>query len=86
MFLWSRFIHRTTPAFIMFHNLLWRPIVMLTVGVFSSNHGVLYLTRRFQKSVDSSVRLSVHLSVRSFVILIKIGLRNRMVNRPASTL
>ena len=37
---------------------------MLTVGVYSSNHRVLYtigisMTRRFQKSVGPSVRLSV---------------------------
>ena len=36
-------------------------IVLLTVGVYSSNHGVLYtigisVTRRFQKSVGPSVR------------------------------
>ena len=40
--------------FIMPHSLRWSHIVLLTVGVFSSNHGVLYaigisITRRFQK-------------------------------------
>ena len=46
----------------MSHSLLWRHIVLLTVGVYLSNHRVLYIieismTRRFQKSVDPSVRL-----------------------------
>ena len=50
--------------FIMSHSLLWRHIVLLTVGVYSSNHRVLHtigisMTRRFQKSVGPSVRLSV---------------------------
>ena len=45
---------------IMSHSLLWRHIVLLMVGVYSSNHRVLYtigisMTRRFQKSVDPSV-------------------------------
>ena len=48
---------------IMSHSLLWRHIVLLTVGVYSSNHRVLYTIgismTRFQKSVGSSVRLSV---------------------------
>ena len=57
---------------IMSHSLLWRHIVLLTVGVYSSNHRVLYtigirMTRRFQKSVG----LSVHLSVCPFVTLTK---------------
>ena len=56
------FIH----LFIMSHSLLWRHIVLLTVGVYSSNHRVLYtigisMTRRFKKSVGPSVRLSVRL-------------------------
>ena len=42
------------------HSLLQRHIVLLTVGVFSSNHRVLYtigisMTKRFQKSVGPSV-------------------------------
>ena len=42
-------------SFIMSLSLLWRHIVLLTVGVYSSNHRVLYtivisMTRRFQKS------------------------------------
>ena len=46
----------------MSHSLLWRHIVLLTVGVYSSNQRVLYtiaisMTRRFQKSVGPSVRL-----------------------------
>ena len=54
------------------HSLLWRHIVLLTVGVYSSNHRVLYtieisMTRRFQKSVGPSVRLSVCSSVRPSV-------------------
>ena len=48
----------------MFHSLLWRHIVLLTVGVYSNNYGVLYtivisITRRFQKSVGPSVCLFV---------------------------
>ena len=54
---------------IMSHSLLWRHIVLLTVGVYSSKHRVLYTigisrTRRFQKSVGPSDRLSVCPSVR----------------------
>ena len=53
----------------MSHSLLWRHIVLLTVGVYSSNHRVLYtigisMTMRFKKSVGPSVRLSVCQSVR----------------------
>ena len=49
---------------IMSHSLLWRRIVLLTVGVCSSNHRVFYtigisMTRRFQKSVGLSIHLSV---------------------------
>ena len=56
------------PSLIMSHSLLRRHIVLLTVGVYSSNHRVLYtigisMTRRFQKSVGPSVRPSVRLSV-----------------------
>ena len=45
---------KTCLALIMSHSLLWRHIVLLTVGVFSSNHRVLYtigisMTRRFKK-------------------------------------
>ena len=52
----------------MSHSLLWRYIVLLTVGVYSSNHRVLYtigisITRIFKKSVGPSVRPSVCLSV-----------------------
>ena len=48
----------------MSYSLLWRHIVLLTVGVYSSNHRVLYtigisMTRGFQKSVCPTVRLSV---------------------------
>ena len=44
------------------HSLLWRHIVLLTIGVYSSNHRLLYtirisVTRRFQKSVCPFVRL-----------------------------
>ena len=56
----------------MSHTLLWRHIILLTVGVYSSNHGVLYtieisMTRGFRKSVGPSVCLSV----RRFVTLAK---------------
>ena len=42
------------------HSLLWRHIVLLTVCISSSNHGVLYaieisMTRRFKKSIHPSV-------------------------------
>ena len=45
-------------AYCMSYSLLWRHTVLLTVGVYSSNHRVLYtigisMTRRFQKSVRS---------------------------------
>ena len=48
----------------MSHSLLWRPIILLAVSVYSSNSGVLFIigismTRRFQKSVGSYVRPSV---------------------------
>ena len=54
-------------SIIMSHSLLWRHIVLLTVGVYSSNHRVLYtieisMTRRFQKSVGPSVCPSVTLT------------------------
>ena len=44
----------------MSHSLLWRHIVLLTVGVYSSNYRVLHtigisMTRRFQKSAGPSV-------------------------------
>ena len=41
----------------MSHNLLWRRIVLLTVGVFYTIG--ISMTRRFQKSVGPSVCLSV---------------------------
>ena len=58
---------------VMSHSLLWRHIVLLPVGVYSSKHGVLYtieisVTRRFKKK---SVGPSVRLSVSSFVTLTK---------------
>ena len=47
----------------MSHSLLWRHIVLLTVGVYLSNHRVLYTIgismTRFQKSVGPFVRPSV---------------------------
>ena len=60
----------------MSHSLLWRHIVLLTVGVYSRNYRVLYtiansMTRRFQKSVGPSVCLSVYPSVCPFVTLTK---------------
>ena len=53
-----------SPTIIMYHSLLCRHIVLLTVGVYSSNHRVLYtigvsMTRRFHKSVCPSVCLFV---------------------------
>ena len=52
---------------VMSHSLLWRHIVLLTVGVYSSNHRVSYTIAismtRFKKSVGPSVRPSVCLSV-----------------------
>ena len=49
---------------IMSHSLLWRHIVLLMVGVYSSNQRVLCtigisMTRRFKKSVGPSVCLSI---------------------------
>ena len=64
----------------MSHSLLWRHIVLLTVGVYASNNRVLYtigisITRRFQKSVGPSVCLSVRpsvcLSICPFITLTK---------------
>ena len=51
---------KMTSVLVMSHSLLWRHVVLLTVGVYSSNHRVLYtigisMTRRFQKSVGPSV-------------------------------
>ena len=56
-------MYETEPMykyFVMSRSLLWRHIVLLTVGVFSSNYRVLYtigisMTRKFQKSVGPSV-------------------------------
>ena len=55
---------------------LWRPIVLLTVSVYSSNHRVLYtivisMTRRINKSVGPSVCPFVKLTKKahsSFII------------------
>ena len=57
-------IENSLHSIIMSHSLLWRHIILLTVGVYSSNHRVLYtigisMTSRFQKSVGLSVRLFV---------------------------
>ena len=56
---------------IMSHSLLWRHIVLLTVGVYSSNHKVLStigisMTRRFQKSVGPSVYPFVTLTKKAY--------------------
>ena len=56
----SRFVSK---AIYMSHNLLWRHIILLTVSVYSSNHGVLYIiaisiARGFHKS--ESVCLVIH--------------------------
>ena len=50
----------------MSHSLLCRHIVLLTVGVYSSNHRVLYtigisMTRRFKKSVRTNFRKILYL-------------------------
>ena len=64
---------RKRIVFIMSHSLLWRHFVLLTVGVYSSNHRVLYSiairdfneerTKRFKKKCRSA-RPSVCPSVR----------------------
>ena len=55
----------------MSYSLLWRHVVLLTVGVYSSNHGVLYTivisVTRFKESVGPSDCQSV----RPFVTLTK---------------
>ena len=55
----------------MSHSLLWRHVVLLTVGVYSSNHRVLYtigisMTRRFQKSVGPSLCPFVTLTKKAY--------------------
>ena len=65
---------RGDAVIVMSHSLLWRHVVLLMVGVYSSNHRVLYIIgisirRRFQKSVGPSVCLC--LSVRPIVIITK---------------
>ena len=56
----------------MSHNLLWRQIVLLTVGVYSSNHRVLYTIgismTIFQKSVGPSVCNANKKAYFSFII------------------
>ena len=59
----------------MSHSLLWRRIVLLTVGVYSNNHRVLYtigirMTRRFQKSVGPSVCPFVTLTKKAYSSII----------------
>ena len=55
----------------MYHSLLWSLIVLLTVGVHSSNHGVFYSIwismRRFRKSV---VRPSVYTAKNAYSSII----------------
>ena len=58
-------------SIIISHSLLWRHIVLLTVGVYSSNYRVLYtiginMTRRFQKSVGLSVCPFVTLTKKTY--------------------
>ena len=58
-------------SIIISHSLLWRHIVLLTVGVYSSNHRVLYtiiisMTRRFQKSVGPSACSFVTLTKKAY--------------------
>ena len=62
----------------MSHSLLWRHIVLLTVGVYSSKHRVLYtigisMTKRFQKSVGPSVCPFVTLTKRAYSSFIIVG-------------
>ena len=60
-------------SIVMSHSLRWRHIVLLTVGVYSSNHGVLYtigisMTRRLKKSVGPLVCKAVQKAYSSFII------------------
>ena len=70
-------VHKTVKRLIVSHSLLWSHLVLLTVGVYSSNHRVLYtigisMTRRFQKVwARPSVRPSACLSVCPLVALTK---------------
>ena len=62
------------------HNLLWRHNVLLTVGVYLGNHGVLYtigigMTRRFQKSLGPFVCNSNKYAYPSFTINCRIIIR-----------
>ena len=66
----SRYCIMITVNIIMSQSLLWRHIVLLTVGVYSSNYRVLYtieisITRRFRKSVGPSVCPFVTLTKKS---------------------
>ena len=77
LFLYVWFLYRlsrmvpTHCKVFMSHCLLWRHIVLLMVGVYSSNHRVLYtigisMTRRFQKTVGPSVCLFVTLTKKAY--------------------
>ena len=71
---WSSRMVGESFQLIMSHSLLWRHIVLLTVGVYSSNHRVLYtiglsMTRRFQKSVGPSVCPFVTLTKKKLLLL-----------------
>ena len=64
-------MHAINECVIMSHSLLWRHIVLLTVGVYSSNHRVFYtiaisMTRRFQKRVGPSVCPFVTLTKKAY--------------------
>ena len=59
-----RFKVSRNTLFLLCLSLLWKHIDLLTVGVYSCNHGVLYtirisITGRVQRSVGPSVSLSV---------------------------
>ena len=64
----------------MSHSLLWRHIILLTVGVYWSNHRVLYtigiiMTMKFQKSVGLSACNANKKAYSSFII------NSREINR-----
>ena len=65
-------LHNSRVEICMYHSLLWRHIILVTICVYSSSYGVLYntgigMTRRHQNSVGTSVCLLV----RPFAMIIK---------------
>ena len=68
------FSNREYSSIFMSHSLLWRHIVLLTVGVYSSNHRVIYHWNQYDEEISKkcrSIRPSVSLSVCPFVTLTK---------------